>query len=93
MLPSAGAGTLDAEGLLVMEEDGQLRIDKPFGGSETIQPISGQEFDYYLDDPVVIARVEVENDRMPKELFFIPALILLFGIVLIQRRRATQPAF
>ncbi|MEQ3710182.1 DUF3394 domain-containing protein, partial [Tateyamaria sp.] len=93
VLPSAGAGTLDAEGLLVMEEDGQLRIDEPFGGSETIQPISGQEFDYYLDDPVVIAKIEVENDRMPKELFFIPALFLLFGIVLIQRRRATQPAF
>ncbi|MEL6293896.1 MAG: TRAP transporter permease [Pseudomonadota bacterium] len=93
VLPSAGAGTLDAEGLLVMEEDGVLKIDEPFGGSETIQPISGQEFDYYLDDPVVIAKVEVENERLPKEMFFIPALLLLAGIVLIQRRRATQPAF
>ncbi|MEL7081061.1 MAG: DUF3394 domain-containing protein [Pseudomonadota bacterium] len=55
--------------------------------------MSGQEFDYYLDDPVVIAKVEVENERLPKEMFFIPALLLLAGIVLIQRRRATQPAF
>ena len=37
--------------------------------------------------------VEVENERMAKELFFIPALLLLLVIVLIQRRRATQPAF
>ena len=93
VLPSAGAGTLDAEGLLVMEEDGQLRLDEPFGGSDAIQPISGQEFDYYLDDPVVITKVEIENERLPKELFFIPALLLLGGLVLIQRRRATQPAF
>ena len=93
VLPSAGAATLDQQGLLVFEEDGLLKLDEPFGGGDILQPISGQEFDYYLDDPVVIAKVEIENERMPKELFFIPALLLLAGIVLIQRRRATQPAF
>ena len=40
-----------------------------------------------------VSKVEIENERLPKELFFIPALILLAGIVLIQRPRATQPAF
>ncbi|CAN0576810.1 unnamed protein product, partial [Laminaria digitata] len=35
----------------------------------------------------------VEADRIPKEIFFIPALLLLACIVLIQRRRATQAPF
>ena len=93
VLPSAGAATLDQQGLLVLEEDGLLKLDEPFGISAALQPISGQEFDYYLDDPVVIAKVEIENQRAPKELFFVPALLLLLLIVFIQRRRATQPAF
>ena len=93
VLPSAGSETLSAQGLLTMEEGDLLKLDEPFGGGELLAPISGVEFDYYGDDPVVITTVEVENDRLPKELFFIPALILLAGIVLIQRPRATQPAF
>jgi hypothetical protein len=36
---------------------------------------------------------QVENDRMPKEIFFIPALILLLIIVGLQSRRMTQPPF
>ena len=93
VLPSAGADTLESNGLLTLVEDGKLRLDEPFGGPEAIQPVSGQEFDYYADDPVTVVRAEVENDRLPKELFFIPALILLAGLVLLQRPRATQPAF
>ncbi|MBW4984343.1 TRAP transporter permease [Mameliella sp. CS4] len=93
VLPSAGAETLEAQGLLVNEEDGKLLLDEPFGGPDLIQPVSGQEFDYYADDPVQVTRVEIENERLPKELFFIPALLLLAGIVLVQRRRATQPPF
>jgi len=93
VLPSAGAETLSSQGLLVMEDEGLLKIDEPFGAPEAVAPISGVEFDYYGDDPVVITQIEVENDRLPKELFFIPALLLLAGLVLIQRRRATQPPF
>ncbi|BBU55360.1 transporter [Mameliella alba] len=93
VLPSAGAETLDAQGLVVNEEDGKLLLDEPFGGPDLIQPVSGQEFDYYADDPVQIVRVEIENERIPKEIFFIPALLLLAGIVLVQRRRATQAPF
>ncbi len=93
VLPSAGAETLSAQGLLVMSEGDLLRIDEPFGAPPAVAPISGVEFDYYGDDPVVITQIEVENDRLPKELFFIPALLLLAGLVLIQRRRAEQPPF
>lgn len=93
LLPASGAGTLSAQGLSVLEEDGKLLLDEPFGGPDLIQPVSGQEFDYYADDPVQVVMVQVENERLPKELFFIPALLLLAGIVLIQRRRATQAPF
>ncbi|RME14929.1 MAG: DUF3394 domain-containing protein, partial [Alphaproteobacteria bacterium] len=34
-----------------------------------------------------------ENERMPKELFFIPAILLILMIAFIQRPRATQPPF
>lgn len=96
VLPAAsdgGLATLAAQGLSTMEEDGKLLLDEPFGGPDLIKPVSGQEFDYYGDSPVSIVKVEVENERLPKELFFIPALLLLAGVVMIQRPRATQPAF
>ncbi|MBE1291873.1 MAG: TRAP transporter fused permease subunit [Rhodobacteraceae bacterium] len=79
-------------GLTVFEEDGKLLLEEPFPGTPYFGSL-GTEYDYYGDTPVVISQVEVENERMPKELFFIPALLLLAGLMLIQRPRATQPAF
>jgi hypothetical protein len=42
---------------------------------------------------VQILRAEIAAERMPKELFFIPAFVLLLLLIMVQRRRATQPAF
>ena len=88
-----GLATFQAQSLIVVEQDGKLVLEEPFGGPDLIKPVSGQEFDYYADDPVEVVKAEVENDRLPKELFWIPALILLGGLVMLQRPRATQPAF
>ena len=85
-------GALSEEGLLVMEEDGKLLMEEPFPGTPHFETI-GTEYDFYGDFPVTIEQAQVENERMAKEIFFIPALILLAGIVLIQRPRATQAAF
>ncbi|MEM1235758.1 MAG: TRAP transporter permease [Pseudomonadota bacterium] len=85
-------GALDAQGLAVFPDGDVLAMDEPFPGTPFFESL-GNEYDFYGDTPVQITEVQVENERMAKELFFIPALILLFGIVLIQRRRATQPAF
>jgi len=82
---------LDALGLIVMPEGDMMRLDEPMFGTDIGTAL--ESFDFYGDDPVVITQVQVENDRLPKEIFFIPALLLLAGLVLIQRRRATQPAF
>ncbi len=50
-------------------------------------------FDFYGDTPVIIKRITVPAERMPKEVFFIPALVLLGLIILMQRgRRPMTPA-
>ena len=87
-----GTAALSEQGLSILEEDGQLKLEEPFPGTPHFEAI-GIEYDFYGDSPVVVSKAEIENDRLPKELFFIPALLLLAGIVLIQRPRATQPAF
>ena len=86
------AGALGAQGLLVIPDGDTLAMDEPFPGTPFFERL-GNEYDFYGDTPVQITQVQIENERMPKELFFIPALLLLGGLVLIQRRRATQPAF
>ncbi len=94
-LPAIGGdaeGALDAQGLKVFVEPDTIAMDEPFPGTPFFESL-GNEYDFYGDTPVQITEVQVENDRLPKELFFIPALLLLGGLVLLQSRRATQPAF
>lgn len=68
-----------AAGLELVDRDGQIVVDLlSFGGTGEQM---GIDFDW------VVTTLEVENDRMPKELFFIPALLLLGMIALIQRGR------
>lgn len=85
-------GALTAQGLTLLADGETLALDEPFPGTPFFESL-GNEYDFYGDSPVQITEVQIENDRMPKEVFFIPALLMLLGLVLIQRRRATQPAF
>jgi hypothetical protein len=75
-----------------MEEGDILLLDEPFPGTPFFESL-GNEYDFYGDAPAQIVMAQVENDRMPKEIFFIPALILLLIIVGLQSRRMTQPPF
>ncbi|MCY4197272.1 MAG: TRAP transporter permease [Rhodobacteraceae bacterium] len=86
------AAALTHHGLTVIEDGNTLILDEPFPGTPFFETLS-LEYDFYGDLPVEIILAEIENNRPPKELFFIPALMLLAGIVLIQRRRAKQPPF
>jgi TRAP transporter 4TM/12TM fusion protein len=88
----SGAERLDAAGLSVFEDGGILVLDEPFPGTPYFDQLAN-DYDFYGDEPAQIATVAVENDRMAKEIFFIPALLLLLLIVAIQRPRATQPPF
>ncbi|MEM7718031.1 MAG: TRAP transporter permease [Pseudomonadota bacterium] len=85
-------GALDAQGLAVFVDGDVVTMDEPFPGTPFFESL-GNEYDFYGDTPVQITAVQIENERLPKELFFIPALLLLGGIVALQSRRATQPAF
>jgi TRAP transporter 4TM/12TM fusion protein len=85
-------GALDAQGLTVFADGDAVTMDEPFPGTPFFESL-GNEYDFYGDTPVQITEVQIENERLPKELFFIPALLLLAGVVMIQRPRAKQPAF
>ena len=86
-----GIGEIAPEDL-DMEADGILQLDEPFPGTQYFDALAN-DYDFYGDVPAQIKTVAIENDRMPKEIFFIPAFLLLLLIVMLQSRRATQPAF
>jgi len=87
-----GEAALDAQGLLALAEGEELRLDEPFPGTPFFEAL-GNGYDFYGDDPVEVLRAEIAADRPPKELFFIPAFVLLGLIILVQRGRATQSPF
>ena len=92
-LGNAGAAEqrLQKVGIMILEEDGVAKLEEPLPGSK-FENLS-KTFDFYGDKPVVVSEVKLPNDRMPKEVFYIPALLLLGFVIMMQRRRQTQPAF
>ena len=82
---------LEEAGLIVIVEDGFAKIDEPFPQTPFFQSI-GLQFDYYADDPVHVSSIRQEVERMPKEVFYIPALLVLGGVILLQRRRRDRQA-
>ena len=97
VLPLADAGDgatrlSEGSGLLVAVDGEEALLEEPFDpGSVAGQAM--RDFDFYGDRPARIVTVEVPADRMPKEVFYIPALLLLAGIILLQRRRTDVPPF
>ena len=87
----SGEDRLADVGINAYEEDGKLRFDG-FSWNFKDQALKerlDKEFDTFNDEiPVVIDQVLVPRARMPKEIFYIPALLLLGLVVFLQRRRA-----
>ena len=81
---------LDAAGLAI-DNPTNVSLLEPFIGTPFFEQF--QQFDFYGDQPVVIESVDVPQDRVAKEIFYIPALLLLLFVVMSQRRRQTKPAF
>ena len=85
LLPVGASGAdgasrlLDGSGIEFREEDGKIFVDNlSFGGpAEQL----GIDWDWEL------VELEVPADRPPKELFYIPALLLVLIVFLLQRRR------
>ena len=86
-----GAARLDSQGIKLMEGGEPGQLDEPLFG--TAHEKLGQQFDFYADAPVMISSVNLPSERPIKELFYIPALLLLGLVILLQRRRQTTPAF
>ncbi|GLQ36310.1 C4-dicarboxylate ABC transporter [Amylibacter marinus] len=87
VLPVAGdaSARLDATGLLLIPEGDVVKMDEPSFSSPFATSLGS--FDFYGDQPVQIASVKAPADQMAKEWVFIPALILLVLVGLLQRAR------
>ena len=73
---------LKAAGIEFREEGEKLIVDNInfVGVSEQL----GIDFDWE------VVQLEVAADRLPKEIFYIPALVLVGGIYLLQMRRRSK---
>jgi TRAP transporter 4TM/12TM fusion protein len=82
--PAAGAERLSNAGLELREEEGRVFIDMIGFGSAAEK--AGLDFDFE------ITAVLQQSDRPPKELMWIPAVLVLGLIVWLQRRRSQSRA-
>ncbi len=84
---------VDETGLMLRpDSDVPGALEEPMFGTPIQEDLSG--FDFYSDDPVRISEVLAPNDsRLPAQIFYIPALLLLGLVIVLQRRRQTKPAF
>ncbi len=91
-LGAAGDGTkrMEQAGLLVAPEGDVAKLEEPLAGTPFFTRL--QMFDFYGDKPVQILRAEMPADRTPKEVFYIPAVLLLGLVFWAQRRRRVVPA-
>ncbi len=82
---------LARSGLPVLLEGDRALLEEPMPGTPFFE--LSQQFDFYADEPVTVAEVYLPAERMPKEVFYLPALLLL-GLVLLSQlaRRRRQLA-
>jgi len=79
-------------GLLLLPEADRVVMEEPMFGTAASEALI--DFDFYdPENPVLLAGVEIAQDRMPEQVFYIPALLLLGVVIMLQRRRQTKPAF
>ena len=92
-LPEGGTAVdrIETAGLLLSVDEGKAVVEEPFPGTPLFQQLGG--FDFYADRQVTLDVVLIDvPGRPPREWFYIPAVILLFGIAAAQRRRLPRPA-
>ncbi len=83
-----GEARVDAMGLMLFEEDGLVKLEEPLFGSPVADKLGN--FDYYGDEAVRLTSVSLPSSQPPKQLIYIPALILLGLIAFLQRGRAAR---
>ncbi|MCB4454122.1 TRAP transporter permease [Leisingera sp. McT4-56] len=83
-----GQAAVDAYGLLLLEEDGAVKLEEPMFGTPAAPNL--ESFDFYADAPVQIIAIQAPASQLPKELMFLPALLLVALVALMQRGRARE---
>ena len=83
-----GTELAEKTGLVLLPEAERMPLDAPGFGTPAEQKL--ESFDFYGDTPVEIVEVLAPSTQLPKELIFIPALLLLALVALLQRGRARQ---
>ncbi|MBN7755687.1 TRAP transporter permease [Nitratireductor aquimarinus] len=83
-----GEARFEAATGLVAQIDGErVLLEEPFD----MNSLAGKtlaSLDFYADEPVQITSVEVSDEgRMPREIFYLPAALLLALVMFLQRRR------
>jgi hypothetical protein len=73
-------------GLNILQEDGKIVVDGLTWDSKHKQ-LDKLFTIGEVDNPVIVEIVQLNKERFAKELFYIPALGLLFLIIFLQRRR------
>jgi hypothetical protein len=89
----AGPRGVDAEsrfeaavGLPVIIEDGRVIAEEPLDfNSQIARTLSN--LDFYTDPPVTIESIEVATERMPRQIFYIPAFAIFALVWWLQSRR------
>ena len=84
-------GRAEAAGLFLMPEGERMLMEEPMFGSFYHAQLN--RFDFYGAEPVEVTSLQEPADRMSSLVFYVPALLLLGVIVMLQRRRQTKPAF
>ncbi len=85
-----GETRFNSAGFKFYEEEGKIIFDGftwDFKDKKLKQRFSEQFTIGDLDNPMFVETVSLERDRIPKEVFYIPALLLLALIIMLQRSR------
>ncbi len=86
------AARMNETGLALRPNTEGAILEEPMFGTELQEKLAS--FDFYSDDPVHISEVLAPNDhRWPAQIFYIPAILLLGLVIVLQKRRQTKPAF
>ncbi|MGB0660353.1 MAG: TRAP transporter permease [Mangrovicoccus sp.] len=86
-----GAERIANSGMMLFPEGDIMKLDEPMFGTPLQESLG--DFDFYADEPVQIASVQVPRNRLPAQIFYLPALLLLGLVILLQRKRQAKPAF
>lgn len=82
-----GEARLSKAGLMIIPEDNKIVLEEPLSTAPDRIKSLAKQFDFYGDSPVTISSVLMPRDRIFKEVFYFPALLLLGLVVLLQLRR------